>query len=175
MISAASPLTTATGISATIVILRVITSSIVTFKPNGDPQICTAKVLQNASMNEMIDQGHDFARTFFVLSGRCTPHHVSGLSILVAVAEARIVKKIGAKPPPTRNSVIERRNRTVAPYFLRTNAAAQTVTRTPKIIATMPVREKLGIIVKARSLAPNQSIFAGPMAFFMKPLGVTLP
>jgi len=123
----------------------------------------------------MIDPGHNFARKPRELTERCARHHFSGLFILVAVAQVTTDIKIGAMPPPTSHSMIERNNRTVAPYFLSMNAAAHTVTNIPTIIARMLVTKKLGITVKTRSVPNSKNLYIGPIASILMSLGGTLP
>ena len=141
----------------------------------GYPKIAISTPIQKITTKVIGDHGHNLARRSRVLLGRCVPHHVNGLFILVAVTLAKIAKNIGAKPPPTNHSMSERRNNTHAPYFLSTNAAAHIVTNKPTIIATIPVTKKLGMIVIARSVPYSQNLCAGPIASISIPFGLTFP
>jgi len=84
----------------------------------GYPKIAISTQIQKHNTKAVRDHGHNLARKPRTLTGRCACHHVNGLFILVAVTLAKIARNIGAKPPPTNHSMIERRNRTRAPYFL---------------------------------------------------------
>jgi hypothetical protein len=104
----------------------------------------------NIVTNEIINLGHILARKPRTLTKRCVRHTFRVLFILFAVMLASIVMKIGAKPPPTSHNVVEKTIRAHAPYFLSMNAAAHVVTKMPRIIARMPVTQRVGTIVKAR-------------------------
>jgi hypothetical protein len=81
----------------------------------------------------------------------------------------------GGEPPPTRKSKTDRKSRTTPPYFLSMNKTAHIVTKAPTITARIPDTKKLGIIVKAGSVAPDHNFCPEPMASMTKPLVVALP
>jgi len=72
----------------------------------------------NHTKKAIKDHGHNVARKRRELTERCARHQVNGAFILVPATPAMIPTTADAKPPPTRNRMIESRIRTRPPFFL---------------------------------------------------------
>lgn len=87
----------------------------------GTPAIAI-KTLNTEKIMYMIKQeGQHLAKRERALMFKCARHHLSGLSILVAIAQANNPWANGGEPPPKRRSRISRTSRIHAPYFFWMN------------------------------------------------------